>query len=208
MKQILIMLASTLCASCGTQQNKNNTREEKAVQQTRADVNMPSATEYVKSSLRNRIRLELNAPVSKVWAQVGKLERMPEYSSGLRKVETKYNNLGKCTAYTCYFLPIKEGEKEMTHSGIVKWYEPNIGIISLGEEPNAFGLQQSLQLIAFEPKGSNTILQWDNHYTCENNELLKNNIMGFEMALNNDIADNLIKKIGGRVLENYVDTIP
>ena len=57
----------------------------------------PKASDFVKSPLRNRIRLELNARVSAVWAVIGKLERMPEYSSGLEKLDATYGLDGKCT---------------------------------------------------------------------------------------------------------------
>lgn len=166
---------------------------------------LPTADKFVNSPLRNKIELELNASVSEVWALVGNPGRMPEYSSGLRKVDTKYDSSGKCTGYTCYFLPEEEGGLEMTHGEIMRWYEPNKGFASSAEETNTFGFEQSIGLITLTPKGNKTILKWDIHFNSENEELIKMNVSVFEQSLNNDIAQNLIKKFGGRVLENYVE---
>lgn len=46
---------------------------------------VPSASDFTSSPLRNRIRVELEAPVSTVWELVGDLSRFPEYSVGLER---------------------------------------------------------------------------------------------------------------------------
>ena len=43
------------------------------------------------------------------------------------------------------------------------------------------------------------------HFNSENEEAIKMNVSSLEQALNNDIAQNLIKKFGGRVLESYIE---
>ena len=165
----------------------------------------PVASNFVSSPLRNRIKLELNAPVSEVWTIVGDPARMPEYSSGLQKVETERNNMGNCNAYTCYFKPLDEGgQPTIHHSGMV-WYLPQHGWASLDEEPNPFGLQESLTLITFDVNDNKTILTWDMHFNSENEEALKMNISSLGQALNDDIAQNLVKRFGGKVLETYVE---
>jgi hypothetical protein len=46
--------------------------------------------------LRNRVRIELQAPVAEVWALVGSLERYPEYSAGLERVDVTRGGNGRC----------------------------------------------------------------------------------------------------------------
>ncbi|HAN00034.1 MAG TPA: hypothetical protein DCQ26_15650 [Marinilabiliales bacterium] len=87
----------------------------------------------------------------------------------------------------------------------MKWYEPNVGYASSAEEPNAFGYQQSLGLVTLESHENRTILTWDIHFNAENDDVIKMNIAVFEQSLNHDIAQNLIKIFGGRVLENYIE---
>ncbi|GAA3638402.1 hypothetical protein GCM10022397_24900 [Flavivirga jejuensis] len=165
----------------------------------------PDASQFVTSPLRNRIKLQLNAPIPEIWALVGKLDRMPEYSSGLKKVDATYDADNKCTNYTCHFFPMEEGGDVTTHSETIKWYEPNIGFASKAHEPNLLGLQEALSIITFKDKGEHTVLQWETYFTAENEEMIQMNIMGFEQALNIDIAQNLIKKFGGKVLESYIN---
>nr|WP_299073622.1 SRPBCC family protein [uncultured Allomuricauda sp.] len=207
MKQLLIAPAILILFGCNGQ-NKVKMSEKKMTQ-TQQEVTsiFPKASDFVKSPLRNRIRLELNAPVAEVWALVGKLERMPEYSSGLEKLDASYDSNNKCTNYTCHFFPMEEGGKVTTHSETIKWYEPNVGFSSIAEEPNILGLKQSLGIVTFEDKGEQTILQWETYFTAENDEIVKMNIMGFEQALNIDISQNLIKKFGGKVLESYTSEL-
>jgi LPS O-antigen subunit length determinant protein (WzzB/FepE family) len=172
------------------------------MEQKEANATLPTANKFVSSPLRNCIKLELNSPLSDVWATVGDPKRMPEYSSGLKKVDTRYDDSGNCTAYICHFKPF-EGSGEIVHNAKMIWYEPNKGWASLDEEPNAFALQQSLTLITFEFKDGKTILNWEMHFNSENEETVRMNVSSLEQALNNDIAQNLIKRFDGRVLESY-----
>jgi carbon monoxide dehydrogenase subunit G len=165
----------------------------------------PAATDFVSSPLRNRIRLELNAPVAEVWNLVGDPTRMPEYSEGLHKVETKNDENGHCTEFVCHFKPQEPGDQGTIHRVFMKWYEPNRGWAALDEEPNAYGLSQSLALITVEGKGDVTVLNWDMHFNTESKELTEMNKADLEQALNQDIAQRLIQRFGGRVLESYVE---
>jgi hypothetical protein len=206
MKHLLIIAITVMVFGCGHKNKAKMDKEiaEKDLTKQMGDSVPPSADKFVKSPLRNRIRLELNASVTEVWSLVGVLERMPEYSSGLKKLEAKYDSKGNCTEYTCHFLPEEEGGEVTTHSETMKWYEPNVGYISLAHEPNIVGLQQSLSIISLEKKGNDkTLLRWDVHFTAENEKIIKMNIEGFKQALNIDIAQNLIKLFGGIFLENY-----
>ncbi|MGW9686354.1 SRPBCC family protein [Flagellimonas sp. 2504JD1-5] len=168
---------------------------------------VPLASDFVSSPLRNSIELELNASTTEVWELIGKLERMPEYSSGLKKVEAKYNDSNHCQRFTCTFFPMEEGMPETTHTEIMKWYQPNVGLASMAEEPNALGLKNSLGFLLLKSEGAKTILLWSQYFDADSEESLKMNIEGFRLALNEDIANNLIRKFGGRILENYVQQL-
>jgi hypothetical protein len=161
----------------------------------------PLASEFVSSPLRNRIKLELNASVNEVWQLVGDPGRMPEYSEGLKSVETKQDENGNCTEYLCHFKPTTEGEPGIDHRVVMKWYEPLKGWASLDEEPNAFGLKESLTLITFESKNDKTILRWDMHFNADDVEMNRSSL---EMALN-DISKRLIDRFGGKVIETFVE---
>jgi len=162
------------------------------------------ARQFVSSPIRNRIKLQLNAPVEDVWQLVGDPGRMAEYSEGLLSVETKRDANGHCTEYLCHFKPMAPGEKGIDHRSIVEWFEPFKGWASKDEEPNLFGLKESLTLITFESDLDNTILQWDMHYNSDDIEMNKSSL---ELALN-DISKRLIDRFGGRMLENFVEGRP
>lgn len=85
--------------------------------------------------MRNRLRLELDAPVSEVWDLLGDLSRFPEYSAGLERVEAMHDEQGSCIEYTCYFKPV-DGLSAVSRD-IMKWYEPNRGYLSVEIEGNA-----------------------------------------------------------------------
>ena len=138
---------------------------------------------------------------------VGKLERMPEYSSGLKELKVNYDDSNNCTDYTCYFFPFEEGGEVTTHSETIIWYEPMVGYASVAHEPNLGGMQNTLGMITLEPKDNKTILHWDVYFDAVNNEALQMNIIGFEQALNNDIAQNLVKTFGGKVIESFVQKL-
>ena len=208
MKLLVTIPMLLLVFSCGTHQNKNEMSNYKKNKNENPETTLfPRASQFVTSPLRNRIILELNATVDQVWALVGKLERMPEYSSGLRKVDAEYNFENECTRFTCYFYPMEEGGPETTHSEPVTWYKPNVGLASVADEPNDLGLLQSLGLLTLQNHGNKTILKWDVHFNTESKEMTSIHIEGYKKALNEDIAQNLIKIFGGKVLENYAQKL-
>lgn len=162
--------------------------------------NRPIASTLTSSPLRNRIRVELKAPVSEVWALLGNLARYPEYSSGLEKVEAKVDSSGACTEYVCHFKPQEEGGESVLHREIIRWYEPNRGYASSAEEGNAFGLTNSITLVTVEPSNGDTIMTWSQYYDAQD---LNMNKAVFDQALA-DIGENLVRRFGGRVLERYI----
>ncbi|MEX0315740.1 MAG: hypothetical protein AB3N18_16300 [Allomuricauda sp.] len=173
-------------------------------QNSKQTIQVPEASDFVSSPLRNSIKLELNATTFEVWALIGKLERMPEYSSGLKRVDAQYDSANHCQSYACTFFPMSEGSPETTHTEIMKWYQPNIGLASMAEEPNILGLKNSLGIIVLSSKGTKTILEWSQYFDADSPETVHMNLEGFKLALNEDIANNLIKEFGGQILESYV----
>jgi hypothetical protein len=95
---------------------------------------IPSVSDFTSSPLRNRIRLELEAPVSEVWELVGDLSRFPEYSAGLERVKVLQDEEGRCVEYTCYFKPLEDGIEGAVSRDVMKWYEPNRGYLSVEVE--------------------------------------------------------------------------
>jgi hypothetical protein len=175
-----------------SQRNVTNVRENASV---------PSPTAFTGAPLRNRIRIELQASVAEVWALVGNLERYPEYSAGLERVEVTREANGRCTGYVCYFRPQEEAGGSMSHREIVRWFEPNRGYASMAEEPNVFGLANSLTLVTLEESDRGTILTWSQHF--DSNDAPAHKAI-FEQALA-DISERLTARFGGRVVENYVE---
>ena len=164
-------------------------------------VDVPVASTFTSSPLRNRIRVELKAPISSVWALIGNLNRFPEYSFGLEKVEAKEDSSGKCTEYLCHFKPQEEGRERILHRELMRWYEPNRGFASMAEEGNAFGLTNSLTLVTFEPSKDGTIVTWDQYYDAGDLDMNKE---VFDQALA-DIGENLVRRFGGKLIERYVE---
>lgn len=164
----------------------------------------PTADRWVNSPLRNRIKLELNAPIREVWAVVGDPAKILIYSAVINKVETKTDGSGKQTEYTCFYKPCEEtGVEEAVHAKIL-WHEANKGWAALDEEPNAYGLQQSLLLITVEQQDNKTILSWNMHYDSESNEILQMLPTALEQLLKGEIAQQLIQTFGGTVLDSYL----
>ncbi len=162
---------------------------------------VPDVSAFTSSPLRNRIRVELKAPVSEVWALLGNLPRFPEYSSGLSKVDAKEDSSGRCTEYVCHFKPLEEGKESVSERNFIRWYEPNRGYASSGEENNAFRLRNDLNLVILESSKEGTILTWDEYYDAQD---VQWNKTGFDQAMA-DIGENLIRRFGGRIIERYVE---
>jgi carbon monoxide dehydrogenase subunit G len=160
----------------------------------------PAASEFTPSPLRNRLRVELDAPVSQVWELMGDLSRFPEYSEGLERVETKHDEHGRCTEYTCYFKPLEEGSEGPVSRDVMKWYEPERGYLSVELEGDA-GTLGAVAFMTLDPMPTGTRLTYDMHYDAEDPERMKANLD----EVNVDMADKLIARFGGRVTERYVE---
>jgi carbon monoxide dehydrogenase subunit G len=148
--------------------------------------------------LRNRVRIELEAPPADVWRLVGDLARFPEYSSGLERVEVSRDRVTGSSEYVCHFKAA-DGEEGVRHRETIRWFEPERGWASTAEEPNAFGLADALTVVTLEPHTRGSRLSWDQHYGGEAVDVM---LVEFDHALS-DIAQHLIDRFGGRVVERY-----
>lgn len=166
---------------------------------TRSEI--PSATAYTSAPLRNRLRIQLDAPPEEVWSLIGVLPRYPEYSAGLERVEVETDSSGTQTGYVCHFKPEEEGGESIEHRELFRWYEPNRGYASIAEEPNAFGLTNSLTLVMLEPSNEGTIMTSEQYYDAGDLDMNK---AVFDEALA-DIGERLVARFGGRLAERYVE---
>jgi Polyketide cyclase / dehydrase and lipid transport len=187
----------------GAARREETTMSEHASTQTQASRDSsgaPSASEFTPSPLRNRIRVELGAPVSEVWELMGDLSRFPEYSVGLERVEVEQDADGRCTEYTCYFKALEQGSEGPVSRDVIKWYEPNRGYLSVELEGNT-GTKNTLALMTLDPIPGGARVTYDMHFDAEDLDTMKTAI---DESLV-DIADNLIARFGGRVTERYVE---
>jgi carbon monoxide dehydrogenase subunit G len=161
---------------------------------------VPSASEFTSSPLRNRIRVELEAPISEVWELVGDLTRFPEYSEGLDRVEAVVDDGGRCVEYTCYFKPMEAGAEGAVSRDVMKWFEPERGYLSV-EVGGTWGGGGTVALTTLEPIGTGTRMTCDMHFDSGDLAAAKAHL---DEALT-DIATNLIDRFGGRLVERYVE---
>lgn len=164
-------------------------------------VDLPAARTFTSAPLRNRLRVQLNQPVAVVWALVGDLSRLPEYSAGLEAVESTTDSRGACTGYTCHFKARTTGEEGIVDRNVVRWYEPNVGYASSAQGPNVFGLTNDLNLVSIEPSGEGSVLTWDEHYDAADLPMMR---AEYDAAFA-DIAERLVARFGGHVIERTVD---
>ncbi len=161
---------------------------------------------FTSAPIRNRMRIALDAPVSQVWALVGNIARLPEYSGGLEHVEVKADARGLPAEYTCRFKPQQEGESGIASRDLIRWYEPGRGWASgSAEEPDAFGIRDSLHQVTVEPSGRGTPVIWLAHYDADDRDAL----VAYREALDAayaDIAERLIARFGGRLLARSKET--
>lgn len=155
---------------------------------------------FSSSPLRNRLRVELKAPVLEVWSLVGNLARFPEYSSGLERVEVKKGANGAPTEYVCHFKPREVGAERISSRELIRWYEPS-SYASSGAGGDTFGLTNDLNLVTVEPTKEGAIVTWDEYYDTKDLAMMKTH---FDEALG-DIGNNLVRRFGGRVVERYVE---
>jgi ketosteroid isomerase-like protein len=159
----------------------------------------PAIATLTPAPLRNRIRAALDAPPTEVWALIGDLARLPEYSEGLERVDPTLASDGRCTEFVCHFKPVAEGQTGVVDRNVVRWYEPGQGYASSGTPGNPFGLSQDLNLLTLQPASGGTLLTWDEYFEAENVEAMR---ASFDQALV-DIADRLIARFGGRLIERF-----
>jgi hypothetical protein len=155
----------------------------------------PSASDFISSPLRNSIRVELQAPVPQVWELTGDLSRFPEYSAGLERVEVELDDDGRCTEYTCYFKPLDEGSEGAVSRDVMKWYEPNRGYLSVEVEGG-----NTVAAMTLDPVPRGTRVSYYTHFDAEDLDGTK---AAIDAALV-DIAENLVARFGGRIIERYV----
>jgi uncharacterized protein (TIGR02246 family) len=159
----------------------------------------PAIATLTPAPLRNRIRAELHAPPSEVWALIGDLARFPEYSAGLERVEATIASDGGCTEYVCHFKPPTDGEPGIVELNVMRWYEPGRGYASSGEPGNAFGLSDDLNLVTLQPASGGALLTWDEYFEAQDVDAMR---ASFDQALA-DTADRLIARFGGRLIERF-----
>jgi hypothetical protein len=159
-------------------------------------------SEFTSSPVRNRLQLELDASVSAVWALTGDLSRFPEYSEGLERVEVVLDDDGRCLEYTCYFKPVEvDGESFSAVSrDLMKWYEPQIGYLSVEVEGDA-GTVGAVAFMVLDPSSGSTRLTYEMYYDAQDLDTMRGQL---DMAFA-DMADRLIARFGGRMLERYVE---
>jgi Polyketide cyclase / dehydrase and lipid transport len=162
---------------------------------------VPSASEFTSIPLRNRLRLQLDAPVSEVWELVGDLSRFPEYSAGLDRVDVELDDEGRCVEYTCYFKPVEEGAEGAVSRDVMKWYEPNRGYLSV-EVDGSWGGGGTVALTTLDPVAVGTRVTCDMHFDAEDLEAMKTHM---DVGVFGDMAANLIARFGGKVTERYVE---
>jgi uncharacterized protein (TIGR02246 family) len=161
----------------------------------------PEIATLTSAPLRNRIRAELDAPITEVWSLIGDLSRFPEYSAGLERVDPTLDANGRCAEYVCHFKPVAEGQPGIVDRNLIRWYEPGHGYASNGAPNNAFGLSHDLNLVTLEPSPGGTLLTWDEYFEAEDVEAMR---AEFDQALV-DTADRLIARFGGRMIERFAD---
>jgi ketosteroid isomerase-like protein len=159
----------------------------------------PAIANLTPAPLRNRVRVELDSPLTEVWALIGDLARFPEYSAGLERVDPTLATGGRCTEYVCHFKPVVEGQPGIVERNVMRWYEPNQGYASSGEPDNAFGLREDLNVVTLQPASGGTLLTWDEYFEAQDVAGMR---ASFDQALV-DTANRLIARFGGRLIERF-----
>ena len=80
----------------------------------------------------------------------------------------------------------------------MRWYEANAGYASSGQG-SSFGLRDDVNLLTVEPAPAGTLLTWDEYFHAEDVPAMRTS---FDEALA-DIAERLVARFGGRLLERY-----
>ncbi len=164
----------------------------------------PTVIAWTSAPLRNRIRVALGAPVRDVWGLLGDLPRFPEYSAGLEQVDAIPGPDGRCAEYVCHFKPAAPGEPGIVERNTMRWFEPDRGYASSGPHDSAFGLRNDVNLLTVEPCPDGTLLTWDEYFDAQDADTMR---ASFDQAFA-DIAERLIARFGGGMLERYAGEAP
>ncbi len=161
---------------------------------------IPDVKSLTSAPLRHRLRIELNAPVSEVWALIGSHVRMPEFSAGIAAVELERDVAGAPVRVCKFRSPDGKGEGPALRER-VRWEAANVGYAASSEPGNPFGLEDSVELVTMAPASNGTTVTWDEYY---NNPDLPAARASFDDGLA-DIGERLVAKFGGRVVERFLD---
>jgi hypothetical protein len=93
------------------------------------------------------------------------------------------------------------GEDGIVDRNVVRWYERNVGYASSAQANNAFGVTNDLNLVSVEPSAGGTIVTWDEYYEAADLPMMR---AEYDHAFA-DIAERLIERFGGQVIERTVD---
>jgi polyketide cyclase/dehydrase/lipid transport protein len=158
---------------------------------------IPEATVFTRAPLRHRLRVELHAPVSDVWAVTGNHERLSEYSEGIARVEISADR----RARVCYFQPPPGAADGMVLRELIRWEVDNVGYATSAEPDNMFGLVDDLSIVTIAATADGALVTWEQHYNHADLPALR---ASFDDGLA-DIGRRLVHRFGGRVIERFVD---
>ena len=154
-----------------------------------------NAKELTNAPLRHRMRVELRAPLSDVWALTGDHARLAEYSAGIARVDVTPG------ARICHFHPREEGAPPLSVREIIRWEEPGRGYAVSAEQGNDFGLTDDLSFVTVEPLDGGTLFTWEQYYEHPDLTVMR---AGFQEGII-DIGQRLAARFGGRIVEQFVD---
>lgn len=162
---------------------------------------IPDVMSLTSAPARNHMRVLLGAPVADVWALLGEFSRMPEYSGGLERVEVTRDPRNAPAGFVCHFKPVEGRGAGGVHRNRVLWHAANGGWASRDEEPNDFGLTNSVHLVTVAPSNGGTLVTWVAHYDAAD---LETNRAGLDEVFA-DIGARLVARFGGRVIARGTD---
>lgn len=93
------------------------------------------------------------------------------------------------------------GEEGIVSRDIMRWWEPDHGWASSGAEADAFGLSNDLNVTMIEARNEGATLTWEVYFDAQDVAGMKAH---FDEALA-DIAQNLVRRFGGRLVERIVE---
>ncbi len=82
----------------------------------------------------------------------------------------------------------------------MRWWEPKRGCASSGAQADAFGLSNDLNVTTIDSRNGGATVTWAVYFDAQDVAGMKAH---FDEALA-DIADNLVKRFGGRLIERFL----